>query len=82
MPPERAYDQNIQDPHMMVQCASSPDTLWVQHHNGIFRSDDGAAHWHEITNMQPSVFGFAEEMRVLHGPKHGANPMKCLLKSH
>ena len=59
MPPDNAYDQNIQDPHLMVQCQSHPDTLWVQHHNGIFRSDDGAAHWHEITNVQPSVFGFA-----------------------
>ncbi len=59
MPPDNAYDQNIQDPHLMVQCAASPEHLWVQHHNGIFRSTDGALHWQEIENVAPSVFGFA-----------------------
>jgi photosystem II stability/assembly factor-like uncharacterized protein len=59
MPPERAYDTNIQDPHLLVQCAARPDGLWVQHHNGIFKSDDGAASWTEIKNVKPSVFGFA-----------------------
>jgi hypothetical protein len=59
MPPERAYDTNVQDPHLLAQCAANPDALWVQHHNGIFRSIDGAASWTEIQNVQPSVFGFA-----------------------
>lgn len=58
MPPERAYDVNIQDPHLLAQCAANPDTLWVQHHNGIFKSTDGAASWSEIRNIEPSVFGF------------------------
>ncbi len=59
MPPERQFDPNIQDPHQMVQCAASPDVLWVQHHNGIFKSSDGAASWTEIENVPPSAFGFA-----------------------
>lgn len=59
MPPDLAYEQNIQDPHQMVQCAGAPDTLWVQHHNGIFHSTDGAASWREITDVAPSGFGFA-----------------------
>ncbi len=59
MPPEQAFDENIQDPHRMVQCPSSPQRLWVQHHNGIFRSDDGAASWQEIGEAGPSTFGFA-----------------------
>jgi hypothetical protein len=59
MPPERAGDPNIQDPHIMVQCKARPDALWVQHHNGIFRTTDGAKSWSEITNASPSVFGFA-----------------------
>lgn len=59
MPPEQAYDPKIQDPHRMVQCAQSPDHLWIQHHNGIFRSSDGGAHWQEIETAQPSAFGFA-----------------------
>ena len=33
-------------------------SLWVQHHNGIFRSTDGAATWSEITDVKPSTFGF------------------------
>ncbi len=59
MPPERQRDPNIQDPHRLVQCAASPDHLWVQHHNGIFRSTDGGVSWSEITAARPSAFGFA-----------------------
>lgn len=59
MPPERQYDPNIQDPHLLAQCRANPDVLWVQHHNGIFRSTDAAESWSEITDVKPSVFGFA-----------------------
>lgn len=59
MPPQRQDDPNIQDPHRLAQCAAHPDVLWVQHHDGIFRSVDGAASWKEIANVQPSKFGFA-----------------------
>ena len=44
---------------MVAQCRSNPDVLWVQHHNGIFKSEDGAASWREITGVSPSTFGFA-----------------------
>ncbi len=59
MPPERAYDQNVQDPHILVASRDNPDALWVQHHNGIFRSTDGAASWQEIHDIPRSGFGFA-----------------------
>jgi hypothetical protein len=59
MPPERNSDQNIQDPHRLVQCAQRPDVFWAQHHNGIFRSTDGAGSWQEIAGKPPSKFGFA-----------------------
>jgi len=59
MPPEGQYDPNIQDPHRLVQCRDAPDALWVQHHNGIFRSTDGSASWTEIEDARPSNFGFA-----------------------
>ncbi|BCX46691.1 photo system II stability/assembly factor-like protein [Haloferula helveola] len=52
-------DPEAQDPHRMVQCPSAPDRLWVQHHCGIYRSDDGARSWHEIRDVKPSGFGFA-----------------------
>ena len=59
MPPEQRSDPNIQDPHRIVQCRDHPDILWTQHHDGIFRSTDGAASWHRITSAPLSSFGFA-----------------------
>jgi hypothetical protein len=59
MPPELQGDSTIQDPHMMQQCLSKPDCLWIQHHNGVFRSQDGGKTWVNIKNVLPSVFGFA-----------------------
>ncbi|UVE19122.1 exo-alpha-sialidase [Pseudomonas sp. LS44] len=58
MPPELREEGTVQDPHRMVSCPAQPDALWVQHHNGIFRSTDGAEHWQEVP-AQPSSFGFA-----------------------
>jgi len=59
MPPDQQYDPDIQDAHMMVQCPASPDTYWIQHHNGIFRSTDNLKSWHEIETAPVSTFGFA-----------------------
>jgi photosystem II stability/assembly factor-like uncharacterized protein len=59
MPPPRREDEAIQDPHRLAQCAAAPERVWCQHHNGVFRSDDGGATWNEIANVEPSVFGFA-----------------------
>jgi hypothetical protein len=58
MPPDRREDPAIQDPHCLVQCRADPDRLWVQHHNGVFRSIDGGATWRDVTAIQPSKFGF------------------------
>ena len=45
--------------HRLVQCPQAPDTMWVQHHNGVFRSTDGARSWQEVTTIRPAKFGFA-----------------------
>ena len=58
MPPERAADPNIQDPHRVVACPAAPDVFWMQHHNGVFRSTDGARSWQEIAPTQPPRYGF------------------------
>lgn len=58
-PEESKFDPNGQDAHRLVQCPGAPDRLWIQHHNGIFRSDDGGRVWHEVLNVKPSSFGFA-----------------------
>ena len=59
MPPDRAEDPAIQDPHRVAQCRSQPNTLWVQHHNGIFVTNDYAESWREVPVPEPSSFGFA-----------------------
>jgi len=70
MPPDEQMNPEIQDPHLMVQCPADPDTLWVQHHNGIFRSTDGADSWEEVTGLDVSLFGFAVAV-------HPANPLRA-----
>ena len=58
-PPPRNHAPEVQDIHRLVQCPAAPDTLWVQHHNGVFRSNDGARSWQEVTTIRPAKFGFA-----------------------
>lgn len=59
MPPEMAFDPVAQDPHRLAVCPAAPDVVWCQHHNGIFRSTDGAETFREIAPVSPSAFGFA-----------------------
>ena len=59
LPPGSVDDPNTQDAHRLVQCAAQPDALWVQHHCGIYRSQDAAHSWQSIAAAQPSGFGFA-----------------------
>lgn len=58
VPPEQVELPEAQDPHCVVRSPTDPDRLYMQHHNGIFMSRDGAATWTEIKNVFPSVFGF------------------------
>lgn len=58
MPAELRDDPEVQDVHRVAHCAAAPDTLWLQHHCGIFRSTDGAARWQAL-RAEPSSFGFA-----------------------
>lgn len=59
MPPGQAGDPLAQDPHRMVACPARPDRIWLQHHNGIFVSDDGGHSFRELSEVAPSAFGFA-----------------------
>lgn len=58
LPPDQVAAPHLQDVHRLVRCAARPDALWVQHHNGVFRSTDNGTSWREITTVTPSVFGF------------------------
>ena len=59
VPPELTHAPVAQDVHCLVQCAGAPSRFWVQHHNGIFVSDDEARTFREIRDVAPSTFGFA-----------------------
>ncbi len=59
MPPDQAYDPVVQDPHRIVACSAAPQTMWCQHHNGIFLTQNYGDSWQEIENVSPSAFGFA-----------------------
>ena len=37
---------------------SRPDTLFMQKHWDVMRSDDGGDNWHEVSGNLPSDFGF------------------------
>jgi len=58
MPPERAEDGAVQDPHCIARCAAAPEVLWCQHHNGIWRSADAGLNWQRLQAPRSS-FGFA-----------------------
>jgi hypothetical protein len=59
MPPERREDPIVQDVHRLASCATRPEVIWCQHHNGVFRSEDAGATWRELAAIRPSKFGFA-----------------------
>src|SRR4030095_1221524 len=48
MPREQAATREVQDPHRVARCAAAPDVMWMQHHNGIFRSTDAGVHWVQL----------------------------------
>lgn len=58
MPEDMQYDPAVQDVHRLIAAPSDPDRVWVQHHNGVFVSSDGAETFSEC-EPQPSGFGFA-----------------------
>jgi hypothetical protein len=59
MPPELRGEPIAQDVHRLARCSARPEIVWCQHHNGVFRSQDGGANWHELAAIRPSKFGFA-----------------------
>lgn len=59
MPEDQKDNPDIQDPHRLVSCPAAPDHLWVQHHNGVFVSENGGGEWRDLPDAKPSTFGFA-----------------------
>jgi photosystem II stability/assembly factor-like uncharacterized protein len=44
--------------HRIAMHPSRPDTLFMQKHWDVMRSDDGGDSWHEVSGNLPSDFGF------------------------
>jgi serine/threonine protein kinase len=59
--PER-YPEFGQCVHKMVLHPAHPERLFLQHHWGLYRSDDGAESWQDVSAGVPSDFGFAMVM--------------------
>jgi hypothetical protein len=54
--------------HCIAFNASRPDTLFMQLHGGVLRSDDAADSWNEISGNLPSDFGFPIDVHA-HEPE-------------
>ncbi len=57
MPEEQRYPEFGQCVHRVAQDAD-PERLYLQNHNGVYRSDDWGGTWHSIADGLPGEFGF------------------------
>ena len=56
--PDR-YPEFGQCVHKVARDATNPDRLFLQNHNGVYRSDDDGRSWSSIAEGLPTDFGFA-----------------------
>jgi photosystem II stability/assembly factor-like uncharacterized protein len=64
--------------HKVTRHPSEPDTLFLQHHWGVYRSDDFGGSWREIgADALPSTFGFP----VVADPNHAGTAFVLPLDS-
>jgi hypothetical protein len=54
--------------HKVVLDPNHPETLYMQQHEGVFRSDDGGRTWRDIGASLPSPFGFPVAVAPGNGP--------------
>ena len=53
--------------HKVVRHPSKPDRFFLQHHFGLYRSDNGGDSWKDIGKGVPSDFGFAMAIHPRNG---------------
>src|SRR6266567_8486475 len=68
LPEPDRYPEYGQCVHKIARDAQNPDTLYLQNHFGLYRSDDAGSTWSDIANGVPSDFGFP---MVAHPKKAG-----------
>ena len=62
LPPDQQYPEWGQCVHKVVSHPAKPDRMFLQHHWGVYRSDDAGDSWIDIGKGLPSDFGFALEI--------------------
>ena len=62
LPPDQQYPEWGQCVHKVVRHSSNPSRMFLQHHWGVYRSDDAGDSWNDIGKGLPSDFGFAMEI--------------------
>lgn len=67
MPEDQRYPEAGQCVHKFALSRTQRGRLWLQNHGGVFRSDDGGALWHDISQGLPDNFGFPVVGHPLHG---------------
>lgn len=55
MPPEQSDLGCIQDVHRLAMCTAAPQVLWNQHHDRMYKSENGGESWKAL---EPPVSGF------------------------
>lgn len=68
LPPKHRYPEFGQCPHHLTRHPSRPDVVYQQNHCGVYRSDDDAETWEDISEGLPSRFGFPVAVDY-HDPK-------------
>lgn len=58
LPEEAREDATMLCVHHMERAPRTPETLYMQFHGGVYRSDDGGRNWTSIADGLPSDFGF------------------------
>ncbi len=62
MPPENQFPEWGQCVHKVVSHPLNPNRMFLQHHWGVYRSDNAGDSWNDIGKGLPSDFGFAMEI--------------------
>ncbi|HEY3102039.1 MAG TPA: hypothetical protein VGJ69_00515 [Pyrinomonadaceae bacterium] len=62
LPPDQQYPEWGQCVHKVVSHPSVPDRMFLQHHWGVYRSENAGDSWDDIGKGLPSDFGFAMEI--------------------
>ena len=62
LPPDQQYPEWGQCVHKVVSHPSNPNRMFLQHHWGVYRSDNAGESWNDIGKSLPSDFGFAIEI--------------------